>query len=395
MSTYRYVALDATHRRTAGTVVASDRDSALRALSERFENIVSLRADRPRRGGKAPTQRDLLQFTLQMDSLLRAGLTVKSSLDIAMEDARDTNLYPILADINSNVTSGVPLSVCCRQHPEAFSPFYCNLLEAGEAAGKLPDVLGRVGEYLERAAEIRGQVRAALAYPTVVLLFAVVITGGVLALVVPRFEGIYRDLGQRLPWFTEVILAASRLLANFWPIVLMLGLLAYWLLRRFARSDAGGLLIDRLKLGSHPLGNIYRDLIMARFSRALGLMYGSGVPITAALQLTSGALGNRVAERIVRNAAAGLRSGQSLASQLRHTSLFPKMAVGMVAAGEESGALEEMLERLASYFDTSTQLSIKAWSASIEPALMMVVGLLVGGLVLALGLPFMNLVSAL
>lgn len=367
----------------------------MKALGERFENVVSLQADRQKHGSRPPRARELLQLTLQLDSLLKAGLTLKASLDLAAEDARDTALHPVLLDLNSHVTGGLPLSVCCRRHPRVFSAFYCNLLEAGEASGRLPEVLGRLGEYLRRAAEIRGQVRAALAYPAVVLLFALVITGAVLGLVVPRFESIYRDLGQPLPWPTEVILTFSRLLASSGPVLLVLGALAAWMVRRFVASEQGAFWLDRLKLGNHPVGSLYRDLIMARFSRALGLMYGSGVPIMAALQLTAGTLGNRVAERVVLNAASGLRAGHSLASQLCSSALFPKIAVGMISAGEESGALEPMLEKLAHYFDTSTQLSIKAWSASIEPLLMGVVAILIGGLVLALALPFTNLVSPL
>lgn len=384
MSTYRYVALDGTQRRTVGTVVASDREAAMKALCERFDNVISLQADRQKRAWRAPRARELLQFTLQMDLLLRAGLTLKASLDLAAEDARETNLYPVMLDLSTHVTGGLPLSACCRRHPRAFSAFYCNLLEAGEASGRLPEVLSRLGDYLRRAAEIRGQVRAALAYPALVLVFALALASAVLGLVVARFESIGRDMSQRLPWPTEAILVCSRILASSWPVLLVLGGIALWLARRFVASESGALWLDRLKLGTHPLGNLYRDLIMARFSRALALMCGSGVPITAALQLTAGTLGNRVAERVVLNAITGLRSGQSLGSQLRSSPLFPKIAVGMISAGEQSGALEPMLEKLAHYFDTSTELSIKAWSSAVEPLLVGVVGLLIGGLVLAL-----------
>ncbi|MBI3928647.1 MAG: type II secretion system F family protein [Armatimonadetes bacterium] len=401
MLEFQYTATDSDGNRLRGTLQAPSRERALEMLSERFPVVSELApAAAPgllaRLGLRARVKgEDLLGFTQSIAAMVEAGLAYKKALEILREDLDSSELRRALGEVANDLGSGLSLSAAMENHQHIFDTFYTRMVAAGEAAGQLPLILKRLAEFIERTEAIREKVKSALVYPTIVLVFAVLLGTLIVLIGVPVLDEVYTSLGSQLPAPTQAVVVLGKGLVNFWPILLPAGLVLVFLLARAARTPRGGDLIDRWKLHLPVFGELFRLLYTARFARTLATLYSSGLPVVPALQMTADSIGNSVLKKDLHRVADRVGEGSSISRELRGADLFSRMAVSMVAAGEEAGNLELMLAKLADFYEMKVYAGIARITALVEPVLMIGVGIIIGGLIVTLGLPFMNIVSVL
>lgn len=400
MPEFIYSARNEEGQRFSGTLEALSREAALAQLSEKYPLVTRL--EPASRGGllerlglrRGVAGEDLLAFTYQLAAMLRAGINLKRTLDLAIEES-PPQLRRAVLDISGRVSGGTPLSNAMREHPQIFDRFYCSMLQAGEAGGQLPELLQRLAKHIERNETMRRKVQAALYYPLFVAAFAVLVVMGIVLFGVPRIDSLYAGLGAELPLPTKLLMGFSKFIVSTWYVWLGVLILVGFLFQRLLATEAGGLWFDRLKLRLPALGDLFRTLATARFARTFGTLYVSGVPILMALDLTATSVGNLVVEKAVRDAMGPVQAGNDLTPALRRGDVFPGMALGMVASGEETGQLDSMLLSLADYYDIQTEIRLQAVASLVEPAVMVFIGIAVAGLIIAMALPFMNIASAL
>jgi type IV pilus assembly protein PilC len=377
----------------SGTLIAANPDSA-RAMLKRENLFVVALVER----GKAPrpTARsaDVTRFTRQLASLLRAGLPLAPSLELLGDPStpRQHGMSRIVRTLARDITGGLSFSAALAQHPAQFNALYCQLVAVGETAGALPDVLARIADDRERGAAQRAKVRAALTYPVAILLLAIAITSALLIWVVPTFKQIFDGFGARLPAPTQLVLALSAGAAR-WSLPALalaggLGLGVHYLLRQ---SGAARVAFARLSLKLPIAGGLLSTLCSARWSRALGTLLAAGTPLADAFDSLTHATGNAFFDRATIDIAARLRRGERLAAAMRAAGCFPPEVVQPVAVAEESGALDTMLIDIASFSDRQVDEKIGMLSSLCEPLVIIVLGGLVGGLVIAMYLPIIQL----
>jgi general secretion pathway protein F len=330
------------------------------------------------------SRRDVLQFTGDLSALLASGLPVDRALTILLDATERPGMRRVVEEIRKSVQGGSYLSDAMARHPAAFSDFYVSMIRAGEAGGVLDAVLERLGEFLENSRELADYIQSALIYP----LFLVFV-GGVsiiilMTYVIPRFSVIFEDLGGAIPASTQLLLSASELFrAYWWAIFPALALLVLGGLR-YARAKGGRARLDRLKLKLPLIGDLVRKIETARFARTLGTLVRSGVPILQALSLTRNIIGNTAVARSMGRVYDRVQGGERMSRPLAETGHFPSMAVQMITVGEESGRLEEMLLRVADNYEKMVRNSVKRLVGMLEPALILVMGVVVGFIVISM-----------
>lgn len=327
-------------------------------------------------------------FTRQLATMLRAGLPLLQSLDVAIRGAGQSALAALLADVRQAVARGESLHAALARHPRQFDALFCNLVRAAEEAGMLDVMLERIALYREKSLALRGKVRAALAYPCAVVLVAIIVTVVIMLWVVPAFEQMFQQFGAELPLPTRIVMATARLLGQQGPWLLLgtlvSGVLAALAWRRYLPLR---LAAQRLSLSLPLFGTLLRQAALARWSRTFGTLFGAGIALVEALETVSGAAGNVVyadASLAVRDA---VRNGASLHAAMQATGVFPDLAVQMTAVGEEAGALDAMLARIADLNEREVDDAVTALTSLMEPVIMAVLGVVIGGLVVAMYLP--------
>ena len=385
--------VDAAGTQHSGTLIAADA-SAVRTLLKRdnlFIVELSPRGVAPRPQARAS---EVTRFTRQLASLLRAGLPLASSLELLAQAPapRQRGMSRIVGTLARDITSGLSFSAALARHPAQFNALYCQLVAVGEAAGALPAVLARVADDRERGAAQRAKVKAALTYPVAILLLALAITAALLIWVVPTFKQIFDGFGARLPAPTQIVMALSAAAARWSVPALALmvcaGFAVAYLLRR---SDAARVTLARLSLRLPVAGTLLATLCAARWSRALGTLLSAGTPLADAFDSLTHATGNAWFDRATVDIAARLRRGERLAAAMRAARCFPAEVVQPVAVAEESGALDTMLIDVASLSDRQVDEKIGTLASLCEPLVIIVLGTLVGGLVIAMYLPIIQL----
>lgn len=401
MARFQYEALDAESKSVKGVLEARDRNAALEHLSTTYAVVVRLRAVRPpwserwRSFFPARVSTDhLLVVTQQLAAVLNAGLPLKQCLEFVVGDSGNPALRRALEEVSSSIQAGSSLGEGMAAQPEVFPSFYVSMVKAGEKAGNLPLTLERLAGYLEKSSELRGKVQAAFYYPAVVLAFSAVLTAAILVFGIPMVRELYAGLDRQLPLPTQLLLNFSNVLIKFWylwfvllPLLLALGV-------RWLNGD-GAMLRDRVLLRMPVLGGLLQNLSVARFARNFGSVYQAGVPILQALELAAPTVGNRVFETQIRSLIGQVSEGLSLTQGLRSGGFVPALALGMMNAGEASGTLDKMLERVGDYYEARVDGTLRALTSMVEPILMIVVGVFLGALILCVGMPFLNLSSAL
>lgn len=404
MPLFDFAGLDKDGRRTTGTLEAENKEGAMTVLSNRNLTVTKLLPVKVKKPGifaflgagqlKIKGE-ELLLFTQELASMLSAGINIRRGLDIIAADVDNPDLKQIVRELLTGVGEGKPLAELFKKYPDVFSKLYVSMVEAGEASGKLPDILLRLASYIENAENLKKKVQGAFYYPVIVLVLSLFITAFIFIFGIPRIKAIYDQLGGELPIFTKFFIDLSTFVSNNLLFIVPLVIILVIGLTYIAKTEQFKYFMDDLKLKNKLLGPIFQRLAIARFARTLSALYTSGVPLLQSMEIVSTSMGNIVMEKAVRSTVKKLAEGENLADPLRDTNVFSQMAISMLAAGEEAGTLGTMLDRLADFYETQVEISIRALTDLIEPLIMVFIGIIIGVLILVLALPFMQLSSVL
>jgi type IV pilus assembly protein PilC len=341
--------------------------------------------------GSGVSLKDLVVFTRTFSTMIDAGLPIVQCLDMLSSQAENKHFGGILAKVKSDVESGKSLSESLAKHPKVFDDLFCNLVAAGEAGGILDLIFRRMATYLEKSAKLRRQVRGALVYPTAIVVVGVLVMIIMMTFVLPTFETMFKDLGAgSLPAPTRVVLAISHFITGNALILIPLVVAAGFGLSAFKRTTQGRYMWDNLMLKLPVLGNVVRKGAVARFTRTLGTLLASGVPILDAMDIVARTAGNAVISKGILYAREKVSQGMDIASPLLETAIFPPMVVQMIGVGEQTGAMDDMLQKIADFYEEEVDAAVAAMSAMLEPLILVFLGVGVGGMLIAMYLPIFD-----
>lgn len=342
--------------------------------------------------GKRIKPLDIAFFSRQMATMMKAGVPLLQSFDIISEGSDNPNMRNLINDIKQDVASGNSFSTALRQKPKHFDELYCNLVDAGEQAGALESLLDRVATYKEKTESLKAKIKKAMTYPIAVVIVAFIVTGILLIKVVPQFQSVFQGFGAQLPAFTLMVVALSEVVQEYWLMLLGITALAFYALRRaYKTSEKFRNSVDRLLLKVPVVGALLYKSAVARYARTLSTTFAAGVPLVEALDSVAGATGNVVFRNAVFKVKQDVSTGMQLNFSMRSTGVFPMLAVQMTAIGEESGALDSMLDKVATYYEDEVDNMVDSLTSLMEPMIMAVLGVIVGGLVIAMYLPIFQL----
>jgi type IV pilus assembly protein PilC len=342
--------------------------------------------------GRKISEKDLAIFTRQLATMLRAGVPLLQCFDIIGRGHANPSMSRLLNDIRMDIETGTNLNQAFRKYPIYFDPLFCNLVAAGEQAGILETLLERLAQYKEKTLALKGKIKKAMFYPLMIILVAILITSIIMIWVIPAFKGVFTSFGADLPAPTLMVIAMSDFFVDYW-YVLLFGSVGsiYFLLQAWKRSAKVQMVVDRLLLKLPVLGEVLRKASVARWSRTLSTTFAAGVPLVEALDSVGPASGNAVYKEATKQVQTEVNIGTSLAQSMQNTGVFPNMAVQMTSIGEESGALDSMLTKVADYYEREVDETVDALSSLIEPIIMVVLGVIIGGIVIAIYLPIFKL----
>ncbi len=400
MAAYAYGAINADGLELTGEVHAPDVEAAREQLRIRgllpdfLEEKPASGEEGVRTVFKKIKPKTLQIFSRQFATMIEAGLNVVSSLVILEEQTDDPYFAMVIKEIRADVEGGLLLSQALSRHPKIFSRLYVAMVEAGEAAGILDQVLDRVAYQIEKETQIRRRVKSAMMYPTMVLIFATLVLIGLLMFLVPVFVKIFAQLNGKLPTLTQYVVSASDQLRHHWYIIFPALFLSIWGIRRLKRTEAGRQVWDRTKLKiPMKIGDVVLKVTMARFSRTLSTLVAAGVDIIKALEITGQTAGNWVVEEALAGVRQKVHQGIPIAQPLIENPVFPPMVSQMVKIGEETGELEKMLSKIADFYEDEVDTAIASLTAIIEPLMMIGVGMMVGVIIISMYLPMFKLLS--
>lgn len=342
--------------------------------------------------GKRIKPLDIAFFTRQLATMMKSGVPLLQSFDIISEGTDNKNLANLVQEIKNEVSTGNTLAHALRQHPKYFDDLHCNLVDAGEQAGALEALLDRIATYKEKTEALKAKIKKALTYPITVLIVAVIVSGILLIKVVPQFQNVFQNFGAELPAFTQMVINLSNIVQSWWYIILA-GMVCFGIFTRQAhrKNEKFRNFTDRLSLKIPIIGGILYKSAVARYARTLSTTFAAGVPLVEALDSVGGATGNVVFRNGVAQVKQDVSTGITLNASMRSSGIFPSLAIQMTAIGEESGALDSMLDKVASYFEDEVDNAVGTLTTLMEPLIMAVLGILVGGLVVAMYLPIFQL----
>lgn len=342
--------------------------------------------------GKRISSKDIAIFTRQLATMMKAGVPLMQSFDIVGRGHGNPSMGRLLNDIRADIETGTSLNQAFRKYPLYFDALFCNLVAAGEQAGILESLLDRLAVYQEKTLALKGKVKKAMFYPATIIIVAVLITAIIMIFVIPSFKTVFSSFGAQLPLPTEVVIAMSDfVVAWWWAILLGFGGGLYFLIQAWKRSPKVQLIIDRTVLKLPVLGDLVVKASVARWSRTLATTFAAGVPLVEALDSVGPASGNAVYKDATRSVQSEVNMGTALAVAMQNTNVFPNMAVQMTSIGEESGSLDAMLSKVADYYEREVDETVDAIASLIEPLIMVVLGVIIGGLVIAIYLPIFKL----
>jgi type IV pilus assembly protein PilC len=336
--------------------------------------------------------RDRVVFSRQFATMINSGLAILRSLYILEEQTSNPRFKKIIAAVRNDVEAGMPISDAMEKHPAAFNTLYVAMVRAGEVGGVLDQTLDRLATQLEKQDSLRRTVKSAMTYPILIAVFAILVMFGMIVFLIPMFQNMYTELGGTLPLLTRIMVGISNFVRGWWFIVFPALFALFFGLRELKRSKQGIRVWDRIKLKiPMRIGDIIRKIVMARFSRTLATLVSSGVPILQAIDITGKTAGNSVVEEAMAETAERIKSGESIARPLEKFPIFPPMVTQMIAIGEETGALDNMLHKIADFYEDEVDSAVKALTSILEPVMMILVGGLVGLIVISMYLPIFNM----
>lgn len=401
-TTFEYRARDRSGGVHAGVIEGSSSAAVASALREK--GYVPLRIDEKRASAldkqlsipgfkKKVKPKEVAIFSRQLATMVNSGLTLTRALSILEEQTDGALLQGMITDVRQQVEQGSSLSAALANHPDAFNHLYVSMIRAGEVGGALDETLVRLADTLESTVRLRSKVKSAMAYPVVVLSLIVLIVAGMLLFVVPIFKGMYDDLGGTLPLPTLMLINVSGFVTKFWWLFIGLTVGGVTLFRRWKRSETGQVSWDQLKLRAPVFGKLVQKVAISRFARTFSVLSRTGVPVLQALDIVAATAGNALVGQAVNDVQASVKRGESLAGPLSRHEIFPPMVTHMIAVGEETGALDTMLSKVADFYDNEVDDTVSALTSLIEPLLIVVMGVAVGGILIALYLPMFNIAN--
>ena len=340
--------------------------------------------------------RDLTIFSRQFATMINSGLSMLRALSVLEEQTENKKLATVLGQVRGDVEAGIALSDALEKHPKVFSPLYINMVRAGEIGGILDEVLNRLATQLEKDDSIRRAVKSAMVYPIMIASFALIVMLGMVLFLIPVFAGMYKELGNaKLPMLTRMMVGASDTMKSWKGVIVFVVVIALVVIIRKAKhTDKGTEIWDRFKLHvPMGIGEVIRKIAVARFSRTLGTLVSSGVPILQAIEITGKSAGNVVIEHAMNAVQVSVKEGQTISAPLKNSSVFPDMVVQMIAVGEETGSLDSMLQKVADFYEDEVNAAVKSLTSILEPIMMLGVGTLVGLVVIAMYLPIFNMMN--
>ncbi len=409
MPTFAYSGRTRTGQTVTGERIADTMDAAVSAL--RREQIMVTRIDPAKAAAKAEAKaeakpgapkpgkgvpaKNLAIFTRQFSVMIDAGLPLVQCLDILGKQEPHKNFSAVILKVREDVESGAALADSMKRHPKTFDALYSNMIAAGEAGGILDTILKRLAVYIEKNVKLKGEVKSAMIYPIAVIVIAALVVGAILWKVIPTFASLFQGLGAELPLPTRVVIAASDFIVAWgWLIIIGLGVIGY-LLRRYYATEGGRHMIDAIMLKVPILGNILRKVAVARFCRTLSTLLSSGVPILDGLDITARTSGNAIIEKAILTTRTGIERGETVSGPLKETGVFPSMVVQMINVGETTGALDTMLSKIADFYEDEVDSAVAGMLTLLEPIMIAFLGVVVGGIVIAMYMPIFDLISKL
>lgn len=402
MEQYIYTVKDEHGRPRTGVIEASDKRQASTMLHDKGMIVIRLEEKKPARDVLSLVRNfkgiglgQLTNFTRQLSIMVNSGLSLTDALTILEKQTPDPSLKEVISSVTKDVQGGANFANALAKHKKVFSPAYTNMIKSGEASGTLDQVLNKLADALEKDREFKGKIEGAFIYPVIVVVAMMIVAFIVLVFVIPKLTSLYEDLGAQLPLPTKILLILSGILRNFWWLVIGGTFGGIFFLRRYRKTDIGGRQIDGLILKLPVMGKINSNTSLAVFTRTLGSLVGSGVPILEALKISGEVSSNALHKDSIKRATQSVEKGALLSAALTKDPLFPPIVSQMVSVGEETGKLDEVLTKLSRYFEGEVEQDIKGLTAALEPIIMIILGVMVAFLVISIILPIYKITSSL
>src|SRR3954467_3748082 len=395
MATFTYTARAFNGDLRTATIDASSRDDVIAQLRKQRLSVVKIDQDATKKVGRGAIKtRDVVIFTRQFSTMINSGLPLVQALTILAEQTDNKALAEVTKKVVFDVESGNTVADALSKHPRAFTNLYVNMVAAGEAGGILDTILLRLATFLEKNDALVRKVKGAMIYPAVIMSVAAIAIVVLLIFVIPVFQDMFAGIGQQLPLPTRIVIGASNVLKGFWWAIGGGAFLIFWGTKKYYATPAGKLNIDKFMLHVPVLGDLIRKSAVSRFTRTLGTLIASGVSILDGLEITAKTAGNRVIHNAVMESRQSIAGGETIAAPLQKSKVFPPMVISMIAVGEQTGGLDEMLTKIADFYDDEVDAAVSALLSLLEPIMIVVLGVIVGGMVVAMYLPIVDMVNA-
>ncbi|MDD4153227.1 MAG: type II secretion system F family protein [bacterium] len=406
MPAYTYVAKDATGQVISGTIDAADDRTVASRLMEMGYYVTSISKGSGEKGMKMniniklPGKRkvglkDLVLFCRQFSTMINAGVSLVRCLNILQEQTSNAGLKQILSSVQQEIEGGSTLSASLAKYPKVFSGLFVGLIRAGEVGGVLDTTLDRLAGFLEKDLELRRKIKGAMTYPALVMSVAVIIVFFLITFIVPKFMEMFKDMEIQMPAMTMMLMQLGDFSKKYWYALPILGGGGFFAFKQYTNTASGRRQWDWVRLKFPVFGPLNQKVAMARFSRTLNTLLVSGVPILQAMETVAGTLGNEIISKAVTDARISIREGESISTPLAESKLFPPMVVQMIIVGEETGALDELLAKIADFYDDEVSVAVEGLTAALEPLMIVFLGSVVGFIVIAMMMPMVSLISGL
>lgn len=396
MPTFSYTARAANGELKKGTLDVKDRDEVVAQLKRQRLVVVNVKEEGKAKSsiGGSISMRDIVIFTRQFSTMINAGLPLVQALDILAKQTDNKALAETTKVVVADVESGNTVADALGKHPKAFTDLYVNMVAAGEAGGILDTILNRLATFLEKNDAIVRKVKGAMVYPAVIFSVAGIAVSVLLIFVIPIFQGMFASVNMELPLPTTIVIGMSNFLKGYWWALIIGAVLGQQAFIRYYKTEGGKLVVDRLLLRMPILGDMLRKSAVSRFTRTLGTLISSGVSILDGLEITAKTSGNRVIQDAILESRASIAGGDTISAPLAKSAVFPPMVISMIAVGEQTGGLDEMLTKIADFYDDEVDAAVSALLSAMEPIMIVVLGTIVGGMVVAMYLPIFSMINA-
>lgn len=392
---FAYKAKERSGKQVEGVVEASDLKAAISRLREQRMVVVEINPKAKKTGFFKPkvTPGDIVIFSRQLSTLVSAGVPIVQGLNILEAQAENPAFKTVVSSLRSDIEAGLSIADAMRKHPQAFSELYVSMIRAGEVGGILDTILERLSGFLESAEALKAKVKSAMMYPMIVGGAAILITAFLMVFIIPIFKDIFSSFGSDLPGPTKVVVGISDFMrGNFLYIVGAVGAL-FWGGKRYARTEQGTRKLDAIALDLPVFGILLKKVAIAKFTRTLGTLVRSGVPILQGLDTVAKTSGNKIIEEVIFKSRDSIKEGGRISDPLRKANVFPPMVIQMISVGEETGGLDAMLIKIADFYDQEVDTAVKGLTSMIEPLIMVFMGIVIGGIVIAMFMPMLNMSS--